>query len=217
MIRTFVTYEWFTIFLLVALACITAAKQLFRLRFNDFIWVFYSSKYLKIYSREQKFVDSFEGLLFTNLVLSTSIFLFYVYNSFFEPIDFELFSFLKIILGVALFFLIKIMVERLIGSLFDIEPLMDQYLFQKTTYKNFSGLILLVFNTFLIYSGIDVKLLIYSGLTLVLVSHIIGFVNSYQSNFTALNHNFFYFLLYLCALEIGPYLILFKVLREYKG
>jgi hypothetical protein len=215
--REFVTYEWFTVFIVVGLSCITIAKQLFKLRFNDFIWVFSNSKYLKIYSREQKFIDTFDSLLFSNLVISTSIFLFFVYNEFWQELPFDLFGFLKLLLAVGLFFLIKILIERLIGSLFDLEHLMDSYLFQKTTFKNFTGLILLVFNLFLLYSDVNNRLLIYFCLLLVGVSMLIGFINSYQQNLKSINLNFFYFLLYLCALEIGPYILLYKVLKEYNG
>jgi hypothetical protein len=215
--REFITYEWFTIFIVVGLACITLAKQLFRLRFNDFIWVFSNSKYLKIYSREQKFIDTFDSLLFSNLVISISIFIYFIYNEFWQELSFELLTFLKVLLAVGLFLSIKVLVERLIGSLFDIEPLMDAYLFQKTTFKNFAGLILLSFNLLLLYSSIDNRLLIYSCLFLVAVLIVIGFVNSYQQNLKSVNLNFFYFLLYLCALEIGPYILLYKVLKEYNG
>lgn len=217
MLRQLVTYEWFTIFLIIGLLCITSAKQLFRLRFNDFVMVFTSSKYLKIYTRDQKFIDTFDGLLFANLVISISIFLFFGYNSFIEPVVFDLYSFLKVMLAVSLFFLIKIMIERLVGSLFDMEQLMDSYLFQKTTYKNFSGLVILLFNLFLLYSAIDPKILVYSCLVFILLIIIIGFINTYQSNLNAINLNIFYFLLYLCALEIGPYILLFKALKEYNG
>jgi len=216
-LRELITYEWFTIFLIVGLLCITSAKQLFRLRFNDFVLVFTSSKYLKIYTRDQKFIDTFDSLLFANLVISVSIFLFFGYNSFIETVVFDLYSFLKIMLAVSLFFLIKIMIERLVGSLFDIEQLMDSYLFQKTTYKNFSGLIILLFNLFLLYSSVDPKILIYSCLVFIVLINIIGFINTYQSNLNAINLNIFYFLLYLCALEIGPYILLVKALKEYNG
>ena len=217
MLREFITYEWFTIFLILGLACITLAKQLFKKRFKDFVWVFSNYKYLKIYAREQKFIDTFDGLLFVNLVISASIFLFYFYTTFIRSVEFQLMVFLKVILAVTLFLLIKIMTERLIGSLFDAESAMDTYLFQKITYKNFSGLIILCFNLLLIYSNINPKYLIYSCLVLVVLSNIRGFVNSYQNNVATINLNIFYFLLYLCALEIGPYVLLYKVLKEYNG
>lgn len=215
--RVFITYEWFTVFLVIALACITMAKQLFRLRFNDFVWVFSNSKYLKIYTREQRFIDTFDGLLFGNLVISISIFLFFSYNNLVETASFDLLTFLKVILAVTLFFLIKIMVERLIGSLFGIEPLMDAYLFQKTTFKNYAGLVLLFFNLFLIYSSINAKFLIISALSLIFLLNTIGCINSYRNNLNLISLNIFYFLLYLCALEIGPYILLFKVLKEYNA
>jgi hypothetical protein len=215
--RVFITYEWLTVFSLIGLVAITVAKQLFKLRFQDFIWVFTNSKYLRIYARDQKFVDIFDGLLFSNFVISVSVFLFFSYDTFISEAVFDLVLFLKIILGIFLFFLIKIMIERLIGSVFDIENLMDAYLFQKTTFKNFSGFLFLFFNLFILYSPIDNQWLIYACITLVLISNLIGFINSYQSNLTVVNLNLFYFLLYLCALEIGPYILLFKVLKEYNA
>ena len=137
MLRSFETYEWFTVFIVVGLLYITATKLLFKMRFNDFLWVFTSSKYLKIYTRDQRFIDSFDSLLFANLTISLSIFLFFSYNTFIGPLNFDLLLFLKLLLAVSLFFLIKTMIERLLGSVFGMETLLDQYLFQKITFKNF--------------------------------------------------------------------------------
>lgn len=187
------------------------------MRFNDFLWVFTSSKYLKIYTRDQRFIDSFDSLLFANLTISLSIFLFFSYNTFIGPLNFDLLLFLKLMLAVSLFFLIKTMIERLLGSVFGMETLLDQYLFQKITFKNFSGLLILLCNLLLIYSDFNHFYLILSMLFVLGVILLVGFLNSYQMNLNEINRNFFYFLLYLCALEIGPYVLLFKVLKEYNG
>ena len=131
MLRTIPTYELFTILIIVSILFIAVAKALFPKRFNDFIFVLGNSNYLKIYSRDQKFFDQFDALLFVNLILSAAIFsllCFQYNNSLFIPSINELF---KLSFGIGCFILIKVLLERLIGSLFDIDQLIDQYIFQK--------------------------------------------------------------------------------------
>lgn len=213
--RNFITYEWFTVFTLIGMVHIVASKLVNTLRFNDFLYVISNSKYLKIYAKEQKFIDRFDGLLFINLALALSIFIYFSYSVFVTPIEFELFSFLKLLFAVATLLLIKTLVERLLGSLFDIEDLMDAYLFQKTTFKNYAGLLFLVANIFLLYSKIEPSIIIITAIFLAIIINSIGFLSSFKNYQKTINLNFFYFLLYLCALEIGPYILLYKVIKEY--
>lgn len=213
--RNFVTYEWLTIFTVIGLMAIVAAKFINTLRFSDFLAVIGNSKYLKIYIKEQKFVDPFDGFLFINLALSTSIFLFFGYSYFIDPITFNILDFLKILFAISTLMLIKTLLERLIGSLFDIDGLIDHYLFQKTTFKNYSGFVFLTANIFLLYTTGFAKTILITGFSLFCLINIIGFIISFKNYQKMINPNFFYFLLYLCALEIAPYVLLYKVVSEY--
>ena len=132
--RDYVTHEWFTILTVFGIFAIAVAKYLNTLRFGDFISIIGNSKYLKIYSKDQKFIDPFDGLLFLNLAFSGSIFLFFCYSTFVSPLTFELISFLKLLLAVATVVIIKTLLERLIASLFEIDSIIDAYLFQKITF-----------------------------------------------------------------------------------
>ena len=205
--RNFITYEWFTIFTIIGLFAIVAAKFLFTLRFNDFLYVIGNSKYLKIYSKDQKFIDQFDSFLFINLALSFSIFIYFAYSTFISSVPFELISFLKLLFAVSTIIIIKTLFERLIGSLFEIDSLIDDYLFQKTTFKNYSGFVFLVANLFLIYTNIPPEVVIISAFSVVCIINLIGFLTSFKNYQKLINPNFFYFLLYLCALEIAPYII----------
>ncbi|MBU2921920.1 DUF4271 domain-containing protein [Winogradskyella psychrotolerans] len=213
--RNFITYEWFTIFTIVGLLSIVAAKFVNTLRFNDFLYVIGNSKYLKIYTKDQKFIDQFDSFLFINLALSFSIFIYFAYSTFISPISFELIAFLKLLFTVSTIIIIKTLIERLIGSLFEIDSLIDHYLFQKTTFKNYSGIVFLIANLFLLYTNIPLEITLISAFSLVCLINVIGFLTSFKTYQKLINLNFFYFLLYLCALEIGPYILLFKVIREY--
>ena len=216
MLRETVSNDWFTVFIVLGLVFLTISKFLSSRRFDDFLAVIGNSKYLKIYAREQKFIDVFDTLLFLNLVISVSIFSFLMYSEFVNPAEFDLIQFFKLLFGVGALVLIKVLLERLIGSLFEIDALIDSYLFQKTTYKNYSGLILLPVNILLIYAFSPSKLIIYIILGLIFLINLIGFITSFKNHQKILLNNLFYFILYLCALEIGPYLILYRLILDYK-
>lgn len=215
--REIIANEWFTIFMVLGLVFITLAKVLYTNRFLDFIGVFGNSRYLKIYTKDQKFIDIFDGLLFFNLVISLSIFGYLSFLTLQPDQTFELDVFLKILLGISTLGIIKILIERLIGSLFEIDKVIESYLFQKTSYKNFSGFILLPLNTLLLYTISPTRTSILVGILVLVIINLIGFATSFKIHQKTVLNNIFYFILYLCALEIGPYLILYKVIVEYKA
>jgi len=155
--------------------------------------------------------------MFLNLIISVSIFSFLMYTEFVSTAAFNLVQFFKLLFGVGALVLIKVLLERLIGSLFDIDALIDSYLFQKTTYKNYTGFILLPVNILLIYTLSPSKSVVYVVLALILLINLIGFITSFKNHQKILLNNLFYFILYLCALEIGPYLILYHFILDYKA
>jgi Domain of unknown function (DUF4271) len=211
MLREIISNDWFTLLIVLSLCVLALAKYAYSSRFNDFLWVVGNSKYLKIYSREQKFIDWFDALLFFNLILSISLFSFLSYNTLVTAVDFEILLFLKILLGVGALILIKVLLERLIGSLFEIDTLIDSYIYQKTSYKNYIGLVLLPINMLLIFTLQPKPSIIYVILGLLFVINLIGFITSFKTHQKLIINNFFYFILYLCALEIAPYIILYKL------
>ena len=211
MLREIISNEWYVIFFVLCLSILALAKRSFSTRFNDFLLLVGKSKYLKIYARDQKFIDQFDALLFINLIISLSLFCFLGYSTFIDSIPFNLGAFLKILLGIGSIILIKILLERLIGSLFGIDTLMDSYLFQKTNYKNYTGLLLLPINILLVFTiplSVNVFYVIFA---LIFIINLIGFITSIKTHQKTIINNIFYFILYLCALEIAPYVILYKL------
>ena len=213
MLRNIVQNDWFTALILICLVLIAASKLLNTKRFNDLIGIFTNSNYLKIYIKEQKFINLFDGILFLNLVISLTIFSLLtlrIFNDTEQNQNLDLYY--RLIVGLGCILLIKVLLDRLIGSLFEIDEVMNSYVFQKITFKNFIGLILLPINILLIYSVSPSRTIIFLVILLIFIVNIIGFAISLITNLKVVKNNFFYFILYLCALEIAPYLILFKVI-----
>ncbi|TWO33744.1 DUF4271 domain-containing protein [Seonamhaeicola sediminis] len=211
MLREIASNELFTVLLIAGLIVIAIAKLTDPRRFNEFILVIGNSKYLKIYAREQKFFDVFDALLFGNLVISSSVFIYVIFQFISESNQVSINALFKLAIGVASFFLIKVLIERLIGSLFEIDKLVDGYLFQKISYKNYLGILLLPMNAILLYSFKLSLPLIYTIIIILLIVNIIGLITSFKTYQSLIKQHFFYFILYLCALEIAPYIILYKV------
>lgn len=211
MYRDIISNELFTVLIVIALTIIAAAKLVAPQRFNDFIYVLGNSKYLKIYAKDQKFLDKFDALLFSNLIISGAIFGYLVYQYVTDTKIISINVLFKLVFGIGTFILIKVLVERLIASLFEIDKLIDLYLFQKISYKNYLGLLLLPINALLIFSIKPSLPIFYIIIALLLVVNISGVITSFKTHQNTIKGNLFYFILYLCALEIAPYIILYKV------
>ena len=215
MLRPVISNDLFTICFVIGLILIAITKVLFAKRFTDFAFVLGNSKYLKIYSKDQKFFDFFDAMLFGNFVFSITIFGILSFTELFGSVEISFILILKLFLAVAIFIIMKILVERLIGSVFDIDFLIDNYLFQKISYKNFVGILLLPLNALLIYSFQGNPIIIYCILAIILLVFFIGLLTTLKVYQNLIKQNLFYFILYLCALEIAPYVIIFSIIIDF--
>lgn len=211
MLRETTSNELITIILAVGLVIAALAKLAAPKRFSDFIFILGNTKYLKIYSRDQKFFDTFDAVLFINLIISTAIFSLICIQFHTNQYPININTLFKLIAGIGVFTLFKVLLERLIGNLFEIDDLMDAYLFQKISYKNYLGLFLLPINATLVYAFPNSLILNYIMIILLLIINLIGVLTTYKMHHNAIINNLFYFILYLCALEFAPYIVLYKV------
>lgn len=211
MLREIISNELFTVLLVIGLTFVAIAKLTNPQRFDDFIYVIGNSKYLKIYSKDQKFFDKFDGLLFCNLIICSSVFGYAMFRYFSLGTDVSPHLLFKFAAGIGSIILSKVLLERLLASLFEFDAVMDDYQFQKISYKNYLGLLLLPINAIVLYN-VQLSLpIIYGIIIFLLIINIIGVFTSFKSHQSFIKQHFFYFILYLCALEIAPYVILYKV------
>lgn len=211
MLREIPSNELFTIFIMVSVVAVATAKLIAPNRFNDFVYVITNSKYLKIYAKEQKLADRFEILLLINLMLSGAIFGLILYQYFFNANTVPVSQAMVLVTGIGGFVVVKVAIEYFIGSLFEINSLVSLYLFQKTSYKMYVGLLLIPINAVLLYSKLPLSVSIWIAFALIFIVNLVGFATTIKSHESLIKANLFYFILYLCALEIAPYIILYKV------
>ena len=211
MLRNIISNDFFTITCLISLVIITITKLIAPKRFDYFTLIIANNKYLKIYSREQKFLNVFDSLLFINLILSLTVFCLIVLRHTTETTNISVNLLFKIAFGIGVFSLIKVLLERLISSILEIDKLITPYLFQKISYKNYLGLFLLPINALLVFTQNSSINIFYIIITVLITTYIIGIITSFKTHQNLIKHNFLYFILYLCTLEISPCIILYKV------
>ena len=207
--RTIESLDWITFILIGCIVLVTIIKIVYPKRFEDFIKLPISNNYFLTKGKFEELKHPFSLLFFLIQVLTLSLFI----NLFFlEKGKFSAVIFIKIVLASFTFILIKTGIEKLIGSVFDIETIINKYIFTKLSYRNFISLSLIALN-FIFYFSIEpnIELLIIFGGFIILLNLYTLFIN-YKNYRSLVFSNFFYFLLYICALEISPYLILYKVL-----
>lgn len=152
-------------------------------------------------------------LLFANQVVVFSIFLFLLITHFSEDVSKDNYLlFIRIAGFFTLFIALKFYLEKTIAHLFSMEKQMDRYLYQKLSYRNLISLFLLIVNLLFLYALKPNTFLFFMAIAAIVVSNVLALLYSYKTHEKQIRSNFFYFILYLCALEISPYYILYKVL-----
>lgn len=211
MLRDLYTVDILTLTFIGCLIIVALSKSLFTKRFNEFILLLFNSRHTNQYLKEQRFFDLFEGLLFLNFIINLGLLLHtYLSNQASNAIpQMDVF---KYALLIGLFLILKVLFERLLSSVLDIEPIIDKYIFEKTSFQNFIGLLLLPLNALLIYSIPPSHIILITLLAILLSIQLFGLFLFIKNNLNVFRKSLFYFILYLCTLEIAPYVVLYKII-----
>ena len=212
--RIYEYQDWITILFLSCFVILVVAKVLFTQRFEEFTSLLNSGKFIAFKGKENKAFHGFNILLLTFQAVSVSIFLFVVYRFFSEAESLDLVVFIRIFTAYFCFVLIKAGIEKIIGNIFEIDEKIDYYIFQKFSYKNFISIFLLFASLFLIYTFYPTTLIIGLIGGSAIIANAVGLIIIYRRNQSTISANWFYFILYLCALEIAPYIILYKLITK---
>ena len=201
--------DWATALFLFSLVLIALSKTLFENRFSEFIKLIVSDKYIKVYKDSRLMMSLFTVFLFVVQIVSFSFFIHLLLTSFGYTVKTDWISFIQIFTFLTVFILSKYLIEKIIGTAFDIEEFVEQFNLQKVSYRTFIGLFLLPINCFLYYNGSILHYFILFLLSIILITNVFTYFLSIKNYQNLLIGHLFYFILYLCALEIEPYYFMY--------
>ena len=205
--RIIESLDWVTLIMVGCILIIAILKIIYPKRFDDFIKLPVSNNYFLAKGKSEELRHPFSILLFVIQIISIALFV----NLFFlEKGKANVLLFLQILFVVFVFIIVKTSIEKIIGTIFSIEKLIDHYIYEKLSYRNFLSLLLIITNLIFYFSiKPDLNtLLILTGILFLVNMLILSY--SYKNYRSLIFSNLFYFLLYICALEISPYLLLYK-------
>ena len=210
--RIYTSQDWITLLLLCCIVITTIVKIAYPLRFQEFLKLPLSNKYFFVFGKNDAIYHLFNVLLFIPQAICVSL-LFYKVIAWQNPTMLLETSFLFIkILGVFTGFVVaKIILEKTIGIIFNIENIIHQYVYQKLSYRNLMSILFIIMLFVVAYIAPINKAILLTFCFITVAINAIALFYSYKTNGKLIIANFFYFILYLCTLEISPYIILYKV------
>ena len=207
---------WMLAVILVLLLYLAVLKRFMGKSIADIVESFYSQRVLAQFSKEENLLNSWAFVLLFLLFGATIGLLVYQITSYhnhsFTDDGWQLY--LGFTLAVIIFFILKIIVLRLLGLIFNIRNLVKEYIsILYLTYFNVTFISLPLVVCFgLISDSLKPLLLLISGF-LILVVLFWQYVRSSINILSVYRFSKVYLFIYLCALEFCPVIILIKALK----
>ena len=207
--------DWITILIFISLLFVVIAKGLFYNRFMNFVILPFNNKYIFMYNKKEKLMNWFHLFFSAFQVINFSLFMFYVWKIF-GSTEKEAYPYIfPVILGCILaFVMLKTFLQLSNGFIFGTSKPISEIIFKKLSYLNYSALIMFIGNVVLTYIVKDSQVVIYVAIFLILLVNGIGWVTVLRNHQKLVINNFFYFILYLCALEFAPLIIIGSYLKQ---
>ncbi|WP_169718953.1 DUF4271 domain-containing protein [Aequorivita capsosiphonis] len=211
--RLIESHDWATYLLVGCFIILALSKYFYPRRFHQFSLLPINNQYFFAYGKNDELNHPFNMMLFVGQIICVSIFIFLLFEVF-NPTEAQnnKWLFIQICTGYSVFVLIKLSLEKIIGSIFSIDGIINEYLYQKLSYRNFFGILFFIGNLFFLYAVTPSAIALVAFGSVIVLINAISLLYSYKKKGKLILDNFFYFIVYLCAFEIAPYIILYKSL-----
>jgi hypothetical protein len=201
--------DWATFLFVLSFATIALTKSVFENRFADFTKLIYSDKYISVYKDSSHLMSGFTIALFLVQIISFAFFIQLSLSHFGYTSKTDWILYIQIITFLIYFVLSKFLIEKIIATAFNIDEFIEHFNLQKVIYRTYIGLFILPINVILFYYdniSRSIPLLI---LGIILTVNTFAYFVSVKNYQNLIFSKLFYFILYLCALEIAPYYFMY--------
>ena len=209
--RMFESNDWIAAVFILVLIFIALLKVIYPKRLQALLGCLFSKKYFLDYSGELLELFSLYNallLIVQNLVLS--LFLYYVSRWFSFADDFTGFSFFSILFsGVSIYLICQYLVGKIMALLFGFNDVFEINRVWKFSYLKSISILYLPVLIFAIYSFPESEIMMWLSVGVLLVLLVVRMILIIVGNIKQFSYNWFYFILYICTLEILPLIVLY--------
>ncbi|WP_289663443.1 DUF4271 domain-containing protein [Flavobacterium panacagri] len=201
--------DWATLLFVLTFAVVAMTKSAYETRFSEFSKLIFSDKYAKIYRDNSHMKSSFTVGLFFVQIISYAFFILLTMNSFGHASKTDWILFIQIATFLLYFILGKYLIEKIVATSFNIDDFVELFNLQKVTYRTYIGVLILPINAILFYYNNIPQIIPLGIIGISLCISVYSYFISIKTYQNVIIGKLFYFILYLCALEIAPYYFLY--------
>jgi len=200
--------EYLTYLILGAIFVVMCIKSIYNYQFDEFLGILTNGKYFLLHNKGGKKQNFFNSLFYLFFAINIAVFSSISLKTLKLLPENSNHVFIITFSSINIFYISRYLIEKIIFEILDLNSFFENYNFQKLTCINFISIFLFITNIVLLYITpnhspfwIHLNTIIFFSLYTLSIA-IIALYN--QKMF--LKH-WFYFILYICALEIAPFLI----------
>ena len=201
--------------LIVLLLCFAFLKNIFPKYFSDLFRLFFRTTLKQRQIREQLMQTTFPSLIFNLFfVITAALYIDLLLQHFnLLPVKNFWLLFLYCITGLSIIYLLKFVGLKISGWLFNMKNAAEAYIFIVFIINKMMGIYLLPFLILLSFTEGNLYhiflILSWIGLSMLFIYR---FILTFGAVHNQIKVNLFHFFLYLCAFEIAPLLLIYKLL-----
>lgn len=205
---------WIPVVVLLGMLLLALARNVFEARFFEFLRLAISDKYINVYRDPSYLLTSFSIFLFFVQLFAFAMLIQLWLQYYGEAHTNDLRLFIRLVVLLFCGILIKFLFDRILGVLFKVEDVLDQFNLSKLSYRSYAGVLLFPLVCALYFMQ-QVPVWALYTITVVLLSGL-GF--TYITGLRKFQKVVFghlpYFILYLCLVEFSPYLLLYSLISK---
>ncbi len=205
--------NWVILVLTFMLFLLFVIKKYFNQRFSNQLRLITQNIWFPNLNKSYTLIINFYNILFLLIICFSLAFILLIYIDNYTSfvVENSFYLFLKISFYLGLFFIFKQLLNLLFSVVFNLNLLMHKLVYIKISYLNFLGLFVFIWLPFVLFSnGINLFLFKIAGIITLLLA-VYFYYLILKNNLKVISKHFFYFILYLCTLEIAPIILLYKV------
>lgn len=205
--RVAISNNWLTIIFIIALVLLVGLKLLNQQKLFGYVRAFFQKGFIEKKAEERvSFFNNFNIILYLFSILMHAAF-FALTAQELLGIEIDFYVYLKVLSFIAAYTILFMVLDGIFGSLFEIQNELVYFTAAKSGYFYNTALMLFPFLIITVYSFLSIHLLLVVFIVLFTLSIVLTVIN----NKKLIINKLFYFILYLCALEIAPLLIIYKI------
>jgi len=211
LLRVELNRDWLTLILIGALAFLGILRYWFPKRMSELLLLPLNDKYFALEGRQKGFIHPFNiSMLVIQLVAFGVLLSGLKRVDHAQSLSLQFHEFTYGVFLVSVYLSIRYTLDWGIGYIFNCQKVLAAYRYQRFSFHHLISIGILILLATLFFSRLPwAIILVILSITLIFT---LGatIIYSVRRNSTTIINNFLYFILYICALEIAPYVLLYQ-------